>query len=114
MITDFFRSKKEMPKEWLEGVLIDTANNRTIFHYNKVPESQLEKISMIRGIYMTCDQIMISTTDDITFDHTSKVLIDGFQYSFVSATNADSETANNPLGIEGAAAKQYIVLKRPL
>jgi hypothetical protein len=112
-INDFFRDPKDQPKEWKTAYLLDKANNRIAFRYNRIPSSQLSKISMFQGVFMSKDQMMIMTTCNLSLDHTSKIIIDGFQYSFVSENSGDSENENNQFGIHGTPAKRYIVLVRP-
>lgn len=113
MLNDFFRRPKDMTKEWKIAFLVDKAGNRIAFHYNKVPASQVSRMSMIQGVFFTKDQSMILTTSPVAFSHDSKIVLeDGFQYSFVSETSADSDNENNPLGVNGTPSKRYITLEK--
>ena len=113
-LTDFFRKPKDITKEWKLAYILDKSGNKIFFNYNKINSEQQMKISMLKGIYMQADQVMILTTSELMFDVTTKVVLaDGFQYSFVSSTTVDSDDENNYMGVAGTPKKKYIVLRKP-
>ena len=114
MITDFFREKKDITKEWKSAYQVDRAGNRTYFGYFLVPTDEISKIGILSGIFLTKSQMIIMTTSDIEINHTSKIILeDGFQYSFVSETDNNSDNENNVYGIPGSPSKRYITIERP-
>lgn len=113
-LTDFFRKPKDITKEWKIAYIVNKTGDKMPFQYNKINSEQQMKISMLKGIYMQADQVMILTTSELMFDVTTKVqLDDGYQYSFVSSTTLDSDDENNYMGVNGTPKKKYIILRKP-